>query len=481
MSTFLAALAALTLAQAPSLAVSSTAAAAPIAGPALTLEDALRRAEQANTDLQAAQAKLAQAKAGIWKAWSYQLPQVVAGGTYTHNSDASTISLPVATYLRDRSGAPGTEGNPTSPTTDAFGRPLPGAAPAGSFLYTNSVEVALQKVDQLGGQVAVSQVLFSPQAWFGIQAAYRGADVASKSVEAARREVLFGVAQLYYGVASLKQLARVAEELQGIAARQEKDAKVRLDAGTIAKVGHLRAQIDLTRADQDLIRARNAYESAKILLATTLDRDTAFEVVDPPEPPPPGDPSNLEQQALQARPDLQAARLNEDLAVSLRRVSIARFVPSVGAFYRYQIANVSGFTGKNDSWAVGLGLTWTILDGGLREAEIREGNARIAEADANRRGVENRVAAEVRQAILDLESARANATKAKEQARLAEENQRLVDVSYRAGAATAVEQADATSALRTAAISATTEALQAQLAAIKLLKVAGVLVPLKSM
>ena len=118
-----------------------------------------------------------------------------------------------------------------------------------------------------------------------------------------------------------------------------------------------------------------------------------------------------------------------------------------------------------------------LFDGGLREAELREGSAKVAEATASRRAQENRAVTEVRQSLLDLESARANAVKAKEQEKLAQENQRLVDVSYRAGAATAVEQADATAALRTASIAAATEELAAQLAALKLLKAAGAFDP----
>jgi outer membrane protein TolC len=475
MITLAAALAALTLAQAPA----APTAARPPAGPALTLDEALARALEANTDLVVARARLDQAKAGIWKAWSYHLPQVTAGASWTHNDTDSKIALPIATYLRDRDTTlpPGDPGNPANTvTTDAFGQALPGLAPAGSFLVTNTVEATLQKLDQVGGQLQVNQALIAPQAWFGIKAAYAGADVAAWSAETARREVLFGVAQLYYAVTSLKKVLSVTEELQGIAARQERDAKVRLDAGTIAKVAYLRAQIDLTRAEQDVLRARNAYESAKLALSVALVRDADFEVVAPAEPPLPADLGHLEEGALQARPDLKAVRAGEDVAANLKRSAVARYFPSLGAFFRWQVANVGGFTGQNDSWAVGLGLSWTIFDGGLREAEIKDYDARVAEAAATRRGLEQRISAEVKQAVLDLQSAQANAVKAKEQARLAEENQRLVDVSFRAGAATAVEQADATAQLRTAAISATTEALAAQLAAVKLLKVAGVYV-----
>jgi outer membrane protein TolC len=481
MSTLAAALAALTLAQAPAPAArppapppAGLAAPAAPAGPALTLDEALQRALEANTDLQVVRARVNQSKAGIWKAWSAYLPQVGVSANWTRNSASSTVSLPVATYLRD--GGPGTPGRPADPTTDAFGQPLPGAAPATSFLVTNSVDVTLQPIDQVGGQLQVNQALFAPPAWFGIRSAYVGADVADRSAEAARRDILFGVAQLYYGVSSLKRLVAVSEELQGIAARQERDARVRLEAGTIAKVAYLRAQIDLSRAEQDVVRARNDYQSAKLALAVALYRDTAFEVVDPPEPPLPADLTNLEPEALKARPDLQAARLSEDLAVNQRRIATAGYLPVLGAFFRYQVANVGGFTGQKEIWAAGLGLTWTIFDGGLREASIREGSARIAEAEANRRGLESRVTAEVKQAVLDLQSAQANAVKSKEQARLAQENQRLVDVSFRAGAATAVEQADATAQLRTASIAATSDDLQVKLAAVKLLKVAGIYV-----
>jgi hypothetical protein len=71
----------------------------------------------------------------------------------------------------------------------------------------------------------------------------------------------------------------------------------------------------------------------------------------------------------------------------------------------------------------------------------------------------------------------ANAEKAREQRELSTENQRLVDVSYKAGAATAVEQADATAALRSAEFALQAEELGAQLAALQVLQAAGAASP----
>jgi outer membrane protein TolC len=459
MTTLTAALAALALAQAPAPATTT-----------LTLDEALRRADSANLDLQAARAKLDQAHAGVQKAWSYHLPQISAGASWTHNSDAASITLPTGYYIRDL-GAGNLDGPPAG-TTGLRG------SPSQYVLDPSGVVTAdIQKQDQLGAQVQVTLPLFAPALWYAIQSSYRAEEFADRSVDNARRELLFGVAQTYYGVTSLKKLLEVSERLLEMAQRQEKDAEVRFKAGTIAKVGYLRAEIDRARAEQDVRRSRNALDSARIALAELLDREVDFDVAEPPAPAAAPAGADLAATALRERRDVQAARANEALAGSIRSTSAARYLPSLGAFGRYQVSNVGGFTGKSDSWAVGLALNWNLFDGGLREAELREGSARIAEAEASRRSAERKAVAEVKQAQLDLESARANAQKSKEQAELAAENQRLVDVSFRAGAATAVEQADATASLRNALIAATTDELQAQLAALRVLKVAGIFDP----
>ncbi len=420
----------------------------------LTLDEALKLAEQRNIDLKAAAARLRQAEQGYWKALSGYLPQVTAAGSYTRNG--SVVALPFPVDLT----------HPALPTVS----PIPPGTTEAQNLVTQDVTVVPK--DQLQGSIDASQVLFSPALWFGIEAASRGTDSARASTENVRRAILFGTAQAYYGVAALRQSAQVSARLLEIAQRQEKDAKIRYQAGTIAKVGLLRAEIDRARAEQDLRRARNFYDSARLALATLLDRPADFDIVDPEEPKLPADPSKLQDAALRDRKDVLAARSSLESAAAARSGQRARYLPNVAAFGHYQRANVAGLTGA-ELWSVGLSLQWKLLDGGLREAELREANARVDEAEANVASAESRVRLEVAQALLDLESARANAAKAKEQRELAAENQRLVDVSYRAGAATAVEQADAIAQLRNAELAQTAEALNAQLAALRVLQVAG--------
>lgn len=400
--------------------------------PQLTLDDALKRAVEANTDLAAARARLQQARQGTWKAWSGYLPQINVSGSYTLTDEVAFPGLGV-----------------------------------------------LQPGKSASGTVKGTQALIVPALWGMISAATHGTAAAEQGVEVARREILFGISQLFYGTASLKKVADVQQRLFDTAKKHEKDADVRYRAGTIPKVGLLRAQIDRAKAEQDLLRARNGYESMRLALATALDRPADFEVVDPGEPALPADLAALEEQSLRDRPDVRSAREAEAAARGARAGTIGKYLPSLVAFAQYTRTDPHGLITPEETRAAGLALNWNVLDGGLREAELRESNAKVAEAEANRSGAERKARLEVKQAILDLQSAQANAQKAKEQRDLARENQRLIDVSYAAGAATALEQADAQTALSGAEVQAETEALNARLSALRLLKAAGAYDPVR--
>lgn len=407
--------------------------------PVITIQEALRIASERNLDLQVLKAQLAEANEISWKAWSGYLPHATLSAAYQAQREITA----------DFSGFAG--------------------APPGS------VPVTLQPGTTGQGQVDVSQTVFSASLAYAIKFANANQRAVSLNIANGRRSLLFGVAGAYYGAAALKEAVGVTERLLEIAQRQEKDARVRFQAGTIAKVGLLRAEIDRSKAEQDLKRARNAFESQRLALATLLDRDTSFDVTPPPAPPlaESASPDELVKLALDLRLDLKAARAQLDAAHAFRNGAVSRYAPSLGVFARYQQQTTASVFAAKENWQAGVALTWSIFDGGLRESDIREGNARIAEAQAASQRAEARARQEVFQALLDLDSARANAVKAKEQRDLAAENSRLVDVSYRAGAATAVELADATAQLRTAEINVVSELLNAQLASLRVLLAVG--------
>ncbi|WP_224245710.1 TolC family protein [Hyalangium gracile] len=430
----------------------------------LTFQEVLTRTESQSLELQAARARLAQAQELSSKAWSGYLPQISAGASYTRNNVEATFALPTGYAIRE-------VGGPTSDDPN-----LPGAPTNFALVPVGVQEVPIQKLNQLGAQVQLNQAIFAPALCMAIKSAGIAEDVATLNVEAARREILFGAAQLYFGAAGLLQAVTVQERLLVVYTAREKDAQVSFDVGAQPKVALLRAQIDRARAEQDLLRARNSYLSTIQALATLLNEPADFDVVVPEEPVLPEGIEQLEA-AVQKRPDVVAAQRNIELAETGRSSVKWRYAPTLGLSAAYRWANAAGFTGQNTSWAITLGLQWVLWDGGLREAELRESSAKIAEAKANASAAENRARDEVRRGLLDLASARANRLKAEEQLRLARESQRLVDVSFKAGTATYLEVTDANTSLAAAETGFVGETLNASLAALRVLKAAGMFAP----
>jgi outer membrane protein TolC len=465
-------LAALLVAQATSQAAPPPAAVAPAPTPSaakpaaqskvLTLREAIESARRQNLEIQQLDARVEQARQLTWKAWSTYLPQVNAGVQVVRNQYEVAFELPAGYWVRDMGSQQG---------PDAGGS-VPGS-PTNLTVYPSSVtEAIVQPLVQTQGQVKLSQAVIAPQAMLLISNAYKAEKTIDYNVMQARRDILFAVAQLYYGVASLQELSAVQERQVVLTKERERDARVRFEAGTGTKVGLLRAEIDRAQAEEDLKRAQIDYRRAKLALATALDRPDDFDIVIPASPPQPKG-ANLEQQALDLRPDVKAAAENLDLAYGERSRLYMQYLPSIGVFGSYGYASTSTFNPNAFSWQVGIGLTWTLLDGGLREASIREQTAKIVEADALKRQVDLRAVTRVKEAQLDLEAAVANRSKAKERTGLAQENARLVDVAYKAGAATYLESTDSVQTLRQAEVGLVAESLNVDLATLKLLNAVG--------
>lgn len=403
------------------------------ASPVLTLDEALDLARQNNLDLKVARARLQQSQLLSNRAVAAYLPSLIASGSYTRNSAEAAVSLP---------GGP---------------------------------QIVIQPYNALNGQIELRQAVLAPQLWPAIRNAGIAEDVAELSTEFTRREVLFGVAQAYYAAASYQEAIRASEFLLELNKAREQDTQRRFDAGTVTRVALLRAQLDRSRAEQDLVRAKNALAGLKLALGTLIQREPDFDLAPPPEPtvPAQASPDELVNQALQERSDVQAAEVGVKLSRTNKTGVILSYLPTLGVTGAYRIANAAGFTGQNETWAITFGASWTLFDGGLREANLSEASSRVREATVTQTLAQARVKEEVRRSKLDLENALANRAKAEEALELARESNRLTDVSFKAGVATYLEVADANTALTNAEVGFVSERLQASLAALRLLNSLG--------
>lgn len=306
-------------------------------------------------------------------------------------------------------------------------------------------EVTVQALDALGAQGLVESTLFDLRALPLIRAANRSLDAQRLESSELERALDFDVASTYYTVLSAEQLFAAAERRVRVAEATVDEARIRLEAGLANRNDFTRADLELATARLEATRTARDVESARLSLGFLI----AMPVGDRPLARPDAlpaiteAPAALVARAVAARNDVAALSERAEAARQTALAPRLGLVPTLDLRGLYRLTNEAGLSGNDEDWNVGLTLTWQLFDGGTREAlaDQRDAEAREAELDLDRET--RRVALEVEQALAVLESADAAFVQAQARLDAAQQNAEEVRERYRAGLASALEQADA--------------------------------------
>ncbi|MBN9417342.1 hypothetical protein ABS71_14825 [bacterium SCN 62-11] len=213
------------------------------------------------------------------------------------------------------------------------------------------------------------------------QSALRSAEARSQDLASEKRVVALRTGQAYYSYWEKLGVLRVAEERVELAKDLERTSYRRFTVGEISQNQHLRAQLELARAQADAVTSRQESEQAQGLVNLLLGRPVSEALAMPPGPalPPPSLPADrldVVQSGLERLPELEALRKESD--AQERQTELARRGNAPDLLlqlYRDRF----GPTNVN---AVQLSLTIPLWDWGTVAAEVgrREGLQRAAEA-----------------------------------------------------------------------------------------------------
>jgi outer membrane protein TolC len=422
--------------------------------PVITLEELLARAEAegGNLDLVQLQERFELSNNNVRRAWASLLPIANFAASYTRNSTAAVLGFP-------NFFAPVTLVDLGDGTTQ--------------INWSDVFEAPILEENQWGAVLDVGVPLLVMPAYYGISAANAGQRANEQSITFARNELFLGITQSYYGAVAARRLIGVAAAQTESAKEAERVARARFEVGATPKVDYLRASVQRARFEQDLRRAQNAYVVAKLALAQLAGIEETFSVEEPPAvETPQGTVDGLVATALESRKDLGASRSAVESAERALKAQWWRFAPILTANGQYRWSNVAGFTGENQTWAVTVNAVFTIFDY-ARYPDLDDARSNLRSAQASREATARQVERDVKQALLDLESAQANLIKAQEAASLSEESLRLVNAQYEAGTATYLDVIDANSALFASRVSEVTEKLNTQVASLLLSRAIG--------
>lgn len=278
-----------------------------------------------------------------------------------------------------------------------------------------------------------------------------GVDVAEIKREATRRDVGFSVVEGYYRVLQAERLAEVA-----VASVDELTAQLKLansfhDTGVVSKDDVLRAELALASAKQRLIqqRARVTLSRSRLAITVGLSPASDIDVV-----PLSGEPDTTlgttleraEAKAIVDRVEVKQVASQIDQSKSGVRLAWYKLAPQVNLVANYTHTIGSPFS-QVDAEFVGGSLSWDVWDWGSTIAGVKEANARLRQARNAREKLEDQIRLEVREAFLDVGSAKEGLDVAKAAVTSAEEHYRLVMKRYEANTTTSFDVVDAESLL----------------------------------
>lgn len=415
----------------------------------LTLDNAMRRTDRASLDLTAAREQALQAGLAVRRAWTVLQPRLSAEGSYTRNSQAVEVDFGAIF--------------PPAP-----GAPIPEPA-------------VIQELNQFTARARLEQLLFDGGALPRLRNAYAAREAADARLVQFRRDLLAGVAEAYFAALATEALVGVSERQLALAREQEEVTAARVAAGAALATDELRARIDRLRAENELVRTRNALQQARVAVGTyaRVRPDFALSPVeDATLEAPEGATEQLLQRALAERPDVVASRLQAEMADRDVQAAWWALAPSLGLSGLLRWTNAAGF-GPDTLWAVSVNLSVPLYDGGGTYADLAAARSGRREAAAARDALGRRIAEEILDARLSLESARARRETARHAVELARRTVELVFQQFRAGTATRLDLADATGALGTAEGELVRDTVDVQLAALRLARAVGTFRPLE--
>src|SRR5918999_3815149 len=222
-------------------------------------------------------------------------------------------------------------------------------------------------------------------------------EIASEFEEAARLGLREQLAEIELQVRSAYYRARLAQELEAIAAAAVEQAerflaeeRLRLRAGTASELEVLRAEVSLENLRPQLVEARNASELALLDLKRLMDIPLRqpVKLTTPLEPPPAAllaRPTVDPQLLLAQRSAVQAAE--RQVAIRAQQVRIARgaFLPSVDLRLNYgrqvfptRPFQFGGLDWRTDASAT-IGVQIPIFAGFRRTAELQQAQIELSQ------------------------------------------------------------------------------------------------------
>lgn len=425
-----------------------------------TLDGLEQQARIANTDIAAAAARLAQARAAT---------QAVASEFYP----VITLDPSIQRSRSPRNGVfIGSTGTVTGPTTSPSGGVTSGGS--GSTV-TGRTSTSVRVPFDLSYEIDI---------WGRVRRSLEASKAQQQASEADFQVILqtleADVAQNYFTLRSLDAQYEILERTLASYQRQLELTQTKRKAGLVSPIDVFQAQAELYSTSTQRIENRRQRADVEHALAVLLGRtpsqlDLSYRPLEDGRTPP-ALPVGLPAELLRRRPDVATAERTLAAASAQIGVAEADFYPAVrltgaAGFQSFDLMHAVDW--EQRVWSIGPSLSLPIFQGGRLRANLRQAKARFDESLANYRGQVLSAVRDVEDALVDL-GHRADEAEAQQQAvGASREYLRLSQIQYDRGLVDSLQVIDAERTLLNNELSAAQILNERLTAAVRLIKALG--------
>ena len=293
--------------------------------------------------------------------------------------------------------------------------------------------------------LSLSQTIFDfGKTYNQVQIQSLGKESSQADLQDISEQVILGVKQTYYGYLQAKMSRDVAQDTVNQFQQHYEIAKVFFETGKISKIDVTSAEVNLSNANINLLKAENALRIAKITLTNAMGIMNApeYEIKDDLAYRP-YDISLDEalKNAYKNRPDLLSTLKKKEGLEKTIDLNEKGYLPVLAGGAAY------GYTGNDiaidKEWSVGVTLTFPLFSGLSTKYQVDEAKANLDLLKANEDSLMQKVYLQVESACLSLKEAAERISAGKIIVKQAEETVELAKGRYAAGVGSSIEITDA--------------------------------------
>ncbi len=276
------------------------------------------------------------------------------------------------------------------------------------------------------------------------------------SLETTRSQYLLQVSKAYYNILSAQRFLEIAQSDVKRLTTYKNSVNEKLNVGNVTKTDLYRAQAELSKSLTDQVIGENRVLQAKAALQNLVRIDDDFDLIKEDIPEIRDYQSSLDDiqtYALKNRTEIKEAKTNVEVAKQTIKFEKSDYWPTVAleAGYRntdieYAISSTTVNYDTEERYLQGE-LVFTLFDGGLRKAEIRQAIAEYRKAQNALKLTEKQVILDSKVSYLDYESAKKVLLNLQDELKSAQETFNAVQMQFQYGMADSLNIMDANTLL----------------------------------